>query len=95
MNASGPTMAPIETGSAGSSTCRGSYRGRKSSTCCCVGISARSQACVRMKPSMHTITGTESSSAIRNAWMCRSSASWLVSAWSWIQPASRCDIESL
>ena len=29
---------------------------------------------------MHTITGTDSSSAILNAWMCRSSASWLVSA---------------
>ena len=44
---------------------------------------------------MHTITGMDSSSAIRNAWMCRSRASWLVSAKSWSQPASRCDIESL
>ena len=43
---------------------------------------------------MHTITGVESSSASRNAWMCRSSASWLVSAYSWIQPLSRWDIES-
>ena len=40
----------------------------------------RSKACVRMKPSMHTITGSESSSASRNAWMCRSTASWLASA---------------
>ncbi len=44
---------------------------------------------------MHTITGRESCSAILNAWMCRSRASWLVSANSWSQPASRCDIESL
>ena len=43
---------------------------------------------------MQTITGSDSSSASRNAWMCRSSASWLVSAKSWIQPESRCDIES-
>ena len=50
------------------------------------GISTRSTACVRMKPSMQTITGVESSSARRNAWMWRSSASWLVSAYSWIQP---------
>ncbi len=41
---------------------------------------------------MQTITGSESSSASRNAWMCRSSASWLVSAKSWIQPASRIDM---
>ena len=32
--------------------------------------------------------------ANRNAWMCRSSASWLVSANSWIQPQSRWLIES-
>ena len=38
---------------------------------------------------MHTITGTDSSSASRKAWMCRSTASWLVSANSWIQPQSR------
>ena len=44
---------------------------------------------------MHTITGTESSSASRKAWMCRSSASWLVSAKSWIQPQSRWLIESV
>ena len=43
---------------------------------------------------MHTITGVESSSASRNAWMWRSSASWLSSANSWIQPLSRIDIES-
>ena len=43
---------------------------------------------------MHTITGHDSSSASRNAWMCRSSASWLVSAKSWIQPASRIDMLS-
>ena len=29
------------------------------------------------------------SSASLNAWMCRSTASWLVSAKSWIQPLSR------
>jgi len=29
---------------------------------------------------MHTMTGTDSRSAILNAWMCRSRASWLVSA---------------
>jgi len=33
-----------------------------------------------MKPSMQTITGSEISSAIRKAWMCMSSASWLDSA---------------
>ncbi len=38
---------------------------------------------------MQTITGSDSSSASLKAWMCRSSASWLVSAKSWIQPASR------
>ena len=43
---------------------------------------------------MHTMTGQESSSASRNAWMCRSSASWLVSAKSWIHPASRIDMLS-
>jgi hypothetical protein len=41
---------------------------------------------------MHTITGIDSCPAIRNALMCRSRASWLVSAKSWSQPASRCDI---
>ena len=42
MNASGPTIAPIDTGSAGSSTWRGSNGGRKASTCACVGMSTRS-----------------------------------------------------
>ena len=37
VNASGPTIAPIVTGSSGSSTCRGSNGGRKASTCSCVG----------------------------------------------------------
>ena len=44
---------------------------------------------------MHTITGTDSVSARTKAWMCMSSASWLDSANSWIQPESRCDIASL
>ena len=44
---------------------------------------------------MHTITGSDSSSAMRNAWMCRSTASWLSSAYSCSQPASRWDIASL
>jgi hypothetical protein len=43
---------------------------------------------------MQTITGSESSSASLKAWMCRSSASWLVSANNWIQPQSRCESES-
>ena len=43
---------------------------------------------------MQTITGTDSASASRNAWMCRSTASWLERANSWIQPESRIDIES-
>jgi hypothetical protein len=43
---------------------------------------------------MQTITGTESVSASRKAWMWRSAASWLDSAKSWIQPESRIDIES-
>ncbi|EXI73930.1 MAG: hypothetical protein AW07_02068 [Candidatus Accumulibacter sp. SK-11] len=43
---------------------------------------------------MHTITGRLISSASLKAWMCRSSASWLVSANNWIQPQSRCDSES-
>ena len=42
-----------------------------------------------MKPSTQTITGTESSSAMAKAWTCRSAASWLFSAKSWIHPASR------
>ena len=37
VNASGPTIAPIVTGSSGSSTWRGSNGGRKASTCSCVG----------------------------------------------------------
>ncbi len=44
---------------------------------------------------MHTITGIDSSSASLKAWMCRSSASWLLSANSWIQPQSRWLMESL
>ena len=55
----------------------------------------RSTAWVRMKPSMHTITGSDSSSARRKAWTWRSAASWLVSANSWIQPASRTAMASL
>ena len=43
---------------------------------------------------MHTITGIDSSSASRKAWMCRSRASWLSSANSWMQPLSRIAIES-
>ena len=80
MNASGPTMAPMDTGSSGSSTCRGWYGGRNASTSSWPGMSARSLAWVSTNPSMHTITGFDSSSAIRNAWTCRSAASWLVSA---------------
>ena len=43
---------------------------------------------------MQTITGSESSSARRNARTCVSMASWLDSTYSWIQPESRWDIES-
>ena len=43
---------------------------------------------------MQTITGTESFSASRKAWTCRSTASWLESAKSWIHPQSRWDMES-
>ena len=43
---------------------------------------------------MQTITGIDNSSASLKAWMCRSSASWLLSAKSWIQPQSRWLIES-
>lgn len=43
---------------------------------------------------MQTITGTDSRSASRKAWRCRSTASWLDDANSWIQPESRCDIVS-
>ncbi len=43
---------------------------------------------------MHTITGSETSSASRNASTCVSIASWLDSTYSWIQPLSRWDIES-
>src|SRR5271166_6895998 len=52
-------------------------------------MSIRSTAWVRMKPSTHTIVGTESSSARRKATMWRSAASWFDSAKSWIQPDSR------
>ena len=44
---------------------------------------------------MQTITGQDSRSAILNAWMCRSAASWLVSANSWIQPESRTAMASV
>ncbi|MEK9725212.1 MAG: hypothetical protein VW405_17250 [Rhodospirillaceae bacterium] len=44
---------------------------------------------------MQTITGQLTRSASRNAWMCRSTASWLVSANSWIQPESFIAIESV
>ncbi len=40
--ASGPTIAPIVIGSAGSSTWRGSKVGRKPSTLSCVGMSTSS-----------------------------------------------------
>ena len=51
-------------------------------------------AWVSTKPSMHTITGTESRSASAKAWTCRSTASWLDAANSCTQPASRWDIAS-
>ena len=51
-------------------------------------------AWVSTKPSMHTITGTDSVSASRNACTWRSTASWLDSAYSWIQPESRIAIAS-
>ena len=44
---------------------------------------------------MHTMTGTESSSASRKAWMWRSAASWMVSAKSCTHPASRAAMASL
>ena len=44
---------------------------------------------------MQTITGTDSSSARRKAWICRSAASWIVSAKSCTQPASRAAMASL
>ena len=59
-----------------------------------LGRSTGSTACVSTKPSMHTITGSESSSASANAWTWRSTASWFDSAKSWIQPQSRWDITS-
>ncbi len=54
----------------------------------------RSTAWVRMKPSTHTMIGIDSASVSRNAWICRSAASWLVSANNCIQPASRIDMAS-
>ncbi len=44
---------------------------------------------------MHTITGSESCSARRNAWIWRSTASWFVSAKSWTHPESRTAMASL
>ena len=73
-------VAPIDTGASGSSTWRGWKGGRNASTCAGSGISTSSTAWVRMNPSMHTMTGSEIVSAILNAWMCRSTASWLLSA---------------
>ena len=58
-------MAPMEIGSSGSSIWRGTYGGRKVSTWSCSGMSTRSVEWVRMNPSMHTMTGTDSSSANR------------------------------
>src|SRR3954453_13528620 len=95
MNASGPTIAPMLMGAAGSRTWRGTNGDRKASTCSAVATSTRSWAWVSTKPSMQTITGTDSSSARANAWTCRSAASWLDAACSWIQPQSRWDITSL
>ena len=43
---------------------------------------------------MHTITGSDSSSARRKASRWVSTASWFDSTYSWIQPESRWDIES-
>ncbi|MGX1365197.1 hypothetical protein RKD19_000556 [Streptomyces canus] len=47
------------------------------------------------KPSTHTITGKDNSSASQNACGCRSAASWWSRAYSWIQPESRWDMVSL
>ena len=55
----------------------------------------RSVAWVSTKPSMFTMTGSDSSSARRKAWMCRSVASWLDSAKSITHPASRTAMASL
>ena len=38
-------------------------------------VAEKTGSWVSRNPSMHTITGMDSCSAIRNAWMCRSSAS--------------------
>ncbi len=51
-------------------------------------------AWVSTKPSMQTMTGTESRSASTKACTCRSTASWLDAAHSCTQPASRCDMAS-
>ena len=80
MKASGPTIAPMVTGSSGSSTCLGSNGGRNTSTCSWLRISTCSYACVSTNPSMQTMTGSDSSSASLNAWTWRSSASWFDSA---------------
>ena len=62
VKASGPTIAPIVTGSSGSSHCRARNGGRKASTWSCPGTSISSTAWVSTKPSMHTMTGRESRS---------------------------------
>ena len=67
-------------GRRGRAPAAGRTAGRKASTCSCVGRSTSSKAWVSTKPSMQTITGTDSDSASRKAWTCRSTASWLDSA---------------
>ena len=94
MKASGPTIAPIVTGAAGSSTWRGMNGGTNASTSAWSGRSTSSTECVSTKPSMQTITGRESRSASTNACRCRSTASCTDAACSWIQPESRSAIES-
>ena len=70
-------MAPMEYGSCGVEDLAGLVRGEERIHLLWSGISTRSVAWVRMKPSMQTMTGTETSSARRKAWMCRSAASWI------------------
>ena len=78
MNASGPTIAPIVIGVVGvEHLARRERRQERVDLLPASGSSTRSTACVRMKPSMQTITGSESSSASRKAWTWTSTASWL------------------
>jgi len=96
MKLSGNPIGPNVIGFSVSSLYNGLYFGRYDSTLFSSGTSTGSHTCVSVKPSRHTIIGSNTleSSAILYACIVVSSASWLLSTYSCIHPASLSDIES-